>query len=1830
VRVRSQLCRVSTVAAQRLAPPRSVGGACKLWVGGPPRGRPVLMAASGGRDGVCELVSCGLRLRPQALTGSSRALGGAVPRGQGEVESLALAEGGSLLEVCELCYLLALARQAAREARLAPQERALLVKQARLLAAQITALAAAEDVALASALAQLLERQGRPSASEAASRPQLEVQLAGAPPPVLGAPGDGAGGGGGGDVGAALVGALAGAGAGGAGGAGAPPGAGPAGPGAALGVLGGAVVPAAGLQLGGLVDGAWTQASTLIGANWSQGLAVELPTHEATGAISGTALFEIDEVGVPGAGGQYLTAQFRGASLPAEAMRFDGAFPPLGGGPAGLLHLCAQGPARCGEPAQAGRAVLHVEWLRLRSTHGLVEPWVRPSVFGGRGGGAGRGGPSPIPGGAAAERLAAAAAAHALALGGGASRGVTGRGRRRARSESGSRSDGEGEPRFRDAPSRGGGVRLLAERQPGALCDEAMQNIARVMGLREGADGSETRPKVVGYLQAIVFGHHPVSQLRVNTVRELQTLATALGQLESGSLPQLSDVLMQRFKVLELSLSGAGWQVASELEIVPDVRPSLASMDEQDLARRSALLRRRLEEAKSRGAFGALGRARELSRGKGKGRGRGRFASGSASDLLREPYDVGPILLNLAKGFPGSFGRYVRDSLKPQLREHMATMGGRLPRDLLPLPYPTIVKTDVVRDGDDLSDMNWDAPHCRLVATVLALNGEAGFRSLKFARLGRRRPSAAQRPALAALGRPLYLATRIESGLPAELNWEDPLKDRKIGYGGAETTAPHELTLEQVLDGLLAPGVAASIEAAEVATGFVRDSLLDPGLMLLPSALSRAAPASARAYDAPVKSQDGVLRPVLRLISNLIPSRACQECIVGDAPEMPTMSQLKGLVLTESEDLVWCGADRKAFFYAFRAPPPWWPYMGIGPPVPSRLLGLKDGGTTHICLRVIGMGWISAAGVATHFHRNTLRRSSAVPRGLCPSWEIARRRRLPLGAEKSCPPAWVMVGNLEIAEVVDESEADKLRGGVPELLSNARACYEATGSPGSPGKDLHRVVGATTLGELVDGVEGVRRPPAGYIAVKASLALWVLGKRRASMQLKRILPGRWGRVHCVRRPLAASFAYTWEWLSDPRCGGRFSVSVIEDLLMCLALSGLCVVDMRLEVDHLVTASDSSEAAGAVVYSTALTERGCAVAGRRQRPANAAREEETALITVFDGIGGGRGAFEILGLAPAVHLPFRVDPQAVCVTRRAYPGTQHLGDVTSADPAALACLLRARGRVARAVVIGGFPCQIYTSLNVDRKGSSDSDASLVDHMVRVIRGLRAAMPESVDSLAKNVASMAESDVLRLSGLFERSPLEVEAGDVGWVRRPRLYWPSWDLLPSCEAKTVMVLTKDGASRRLCCVSLEVERPPLEEWPAGIGECTAAEIMRWKEAAFAAPPCQFHDKWCIHWPDGRIAPPGAVVREKLMGFAEGHAVLCMTSSEAEAEPVEYEGLRRSLVGNSFQCVVVAWLLAHWAVAAGLLVAMPPFSELHESARAWVGGRKLWAGDVASLRRSRAKVGSAVCGEMVARSAAASSERQRAGERPAAAAPATGSSLAYVVRGSRRWSLAPPCFGNPFAVSPCCSREDAVALFAGWLRGQPELLRHLGDLRGAKLVGHCSQSEACHADVLLTELARRDATSWRDSDVSRRSQLIKVVRSFSAWELAMGAQVPQRAPPMPPLVCSALAGWALGRGEIAFAATILAGFHLCLRTGEALGLSSGVIQLKPCGRGVVSLPWTKTACQKGARETVTLDDPLVGLRPLTREPSDATARANRSPRALEPGARGSPRPLE
>ena len=247
-------------------------------------------------------------------------------------------------------------------------------------------------------------------------------------------------------------------------------------------------------------------------------------------------------------------------------------------------------------------------------------------------------------------------------------------------------------------------------------------------------------------------------------------------------------------------------------------------------------------------------------------------------------------------------------------------------------------------------------------------------------------------------------------------------------------------------------------------------------------------------------------------------------------------------------------------------------------------------------------------------------------------------------------------------------------------------------------------------------------------------------------------------------------------------------------------------------------------------------------------------------------------------------------------------------------------------------------------------------------------------------------MAEDEVLALNKMFGRVPVSLDAADLGWVRRPRLYWLSWDLLPSFEMAAEMKVAADGVRPRACRVQLTTELPPVSEWlprgaswpgaaeggrlptfvrwsprssprprPAGLHQCTPKEVARWTAACYAAPPYQFRGCFCLHWADGRKEPPRAVEREVLMGFRRGHTVPCASSSAAKSHPERFEALRRSLLGNSFQCEVVAWLLSHWAVHHSLLVAVPSLRSLHESSRSWSMGRKLWAGDVETLRCGR-----------------------------------------------------------------------------------------------------------------------------------------------------------------------------------------------------------------------------------------------------------------------------------
>ena len=79
-------------------------------------------------------------------------------------------------------------------------------------------------------------------------------------------------------------------------------------------------------------------------------------------------------------------------------------------------------------------------------------------------------------------------------------------------------------------------------------------------------------------------------------LRELRTLAEAIDELSQGHVASAADLAMQRFKVIEQSMSHQGkWQLAQALAVTSDC-DTLVPVDEDVLAAKTVLKRAKVEE----------------------------------------------------------------------------------------------------------------------------------------------------------------------------------------------------------------------------------------------------------------------------------------------------------------------------------------------------------------------------------------------------------------------------------------------------------------------------------------------------------------------------------------------------------------------------------------------------------------------------------------------------------------------------------------------------------------------------------------------------------------------------------------------------------------------------------------------------------------------------------------------------------------------------------------------------------------------------------------------------------------------------------------------------------------------------------------------------------------------------------------------------------------------------------------------------------------------------------------------------------------------------------
>ena len=455
-----------------------------------------------------------------------------------------------------------------------------------------------------------------------------------------------------------------------------------------------------------------------------------------------------------------------------------------------------------------------------------------------------------------------------------------------------------------------------------------------------------------------------------------------------------------------------------------------------------------------------------------------------------------------------------------------------------------------------------------------------------------------------------------------------------------------------------------------------------------------------------------------------------------------------------------------------------------------------------------------------------------------------------------------------------------------------------------------------------------------------------------------------------RRPLLCGLNQVWRFMEElkaypPVVRLPLPTKVVEELVRFLCLSPLAQISMKCPIAGMVTCSDASLSGGGICRSVGLTPFGQSAARSIVRGDVPEEHDLVQVLSVglFDGISGLRTACEVLQLPMAGHVSVEKDERARRVVESYYPDTIFHDDVTTVDDDFVKQLATRFSNVGVVLLGGGPPCQGVSGLNYDRRGAlKDHRSSLFGEVPRIEHLLRVHFPwAQVHSLLESVASMDSKDRRAMSEGFGRCPYRIDSLGMTLCRRPRLYWPSWELLGSSEAIVSPVVGVGYEAMGSVLFQNTVNPKPWLEpgWslagealptfttarpspvpgrkPAGLEQCTSEELAVWSKEQHRFPPYQYSHKCGLVNKKGQWRVPTVAEREVLMGFPVGYTRLCVPKQQQKG--IDYENLRMTLLGNSWQVGVISWLLAQLFKPLGLCDIEHP-SEL--VARLTPGGGK------------------------------------------------------------------------------------------------------------------------------------------------------------------------------------------------------------------------------------------------------------------------------------------------
>ncbi len=115
-----------------------------------------------------------------------------------------------------------------------------------------------------------------------------------------------------------------------------------------------------------------------------------------------------------------------------------------------------------------------------------------------------------------------------------------------------------------------------------------------------------------------------------------------------------------------------------------------------------------------------------------------------------------------------------------------------------------------------------------------------------------------------------------------------------------------------------------------------------------------------------------------------------------------------------------------------------------------------------------------------------------------------------------------------------------------------------------------------------------------------------------------------------------------------------------------------------------------------------------------------------------------------------------------------------------------------------------------------------------------------------------------------------------------------------------------------------------------PTGIEACDEATLARYRADGFAYPPYQYMLANLVCRAGNAPRTLNSQEREWLLGFPIDHTAKCWSRARSARDRHGWETKRCGLLGNSFSCTIVAYVMQEWAHARGLRELQPSILEI------------------------------------------------------------------------------------------------------------------------------------------------------------------------------------------------------------------------------------------------------------------------------------------------------------